>query len=343
MPVQHPTYTDDQLETYLRRIEYPRAAPTEIDGSQLQQIREGIKTNPLHTLAHLQRCHLTAIPWGNSGLHYSQHHTISLDPDSLYEKMVERRLDGYCMESSGLFFVVLRSLGYRVYATGGRVSHAAASSRGVDDGLYLSLGHMILIVIIDGEKYMVSSLPTSYGGSSYADIYIDVQVDVGFGNNCATAPLPLREGATATCIAPCEMRLVRDSLAEFMDKDQKVWIYQTRHNVESNWIPNICFADVEFLPQDFGVMNFSVSQTRTSWFTQAFVCVRMILDESGTEIIGQYMMVDKEVKRRVRGQTEILQVLHSEQDRIEALAKYFDMHLRDSEIRGIRGLTSELK
>jgi arylamine N-acetyltransferase len=139
------------------------------------------------------------------------------------------------------------------------------------------------------------------------------------------------------------MRLVRDSLAEFMDKDQKVWIYQTRYNDESTWMPTICFADVEFLPQDFGVMNFSVSQTRTSWFTQVFVCIRMILDQSGTDIIGQYMMVGKEVKRRVRGQTEILQVLHSEQDRIEALAKYFDMHLRDSEVRGIRGLTSELK
>lgn len=139
MTIQHPKYTDDRLETYLQRIEYPRAAPIERDGSWVQQVRGGVKTDPLHTLAHLQRCHLAAIPWGNSGLHYSQSHTISLDPDSLYEKMVERRLDGYCMETSGLFFVVLRSLGYRVYATGGRVSHAAASSGGVDDGLYLPL------------------------------------------------------------------------------------------------------------------------------------------------------------------------------------------------------------
>lgn len=55
----------------------------------------------------------------------------------MYEKMVERRLDGYCMENTGLFFIVLRSLGYSIYATGGRVSHAAA--RGVDNGLFLSL------------------------------------------------------------------------------------------------------------------------------------------------------------------------------------------------------------
>lgn len=139
------------------------------------------------------------------------------------------------------------------------------------------------------------------------------------------------------------MRLVRDSITESIDQTQKVWIYQVRYNPDSNWLPMICFADVEFLPQDFGVMNFSVSQGRTSWFTQVFVCMRMILNSDGQEIIGQYVMSGKEVKRRIRGQTETLQEMHTEEDRIDALAKYFDMHLRDREIEGIRGLTSELK
>lgn len=139
------------------------------------------------------------------------------------------------------------------------------------------------------------------------------------------------------------MRLVRDSISQFTDKAQKVWIYQIRYNPESNWLPMICFSDVEFLPQDFEVMNFSVSQTRTSWFTQAFVCMRMDLGEGGQEIIGQYVMSGKEVKRRVRGQTEILQVMETEEDRVQALAKYFGMHLRNSEIDGIRGLASELR
>lgn len=139
------------------------------------------------------------------------------------------------------------------------------------------------------------------------------------------------------------MRLVRESIPEAIDQTQKLWIYQIRYNEDSNWLPMICFADVEFLPQDFGVMNFSVSQTRTSWFTQAFVCTRMILDADAQEIIGQYILAGKEVKRRIRGQTEILQVMQTEVDRVKALAEYFDMHLRDSEIVGICGLTSELR
>lgn len=130
-----PTYTPSQLETYLKRIDY--IPVTKEKTSLFEDIQHRIRTNPLETLRSLQRHHLSAIPWGNSGLHYSQHHTISLNAESLYEKMVERRLDGYCMENSGLFFVVLRSLGYLVYATGGRVSHAAA--KGVDNGLFLSL------------------------------------------------------------------------------------------------------------------------------------------------------------------------------------------------------------
>lgn len=131
-----PTYTPAQLETYLSRIGYSQST-TQHPTTLLANVNQRIQVNPLDTLCDLQRRHLATIPWGNSGLHYSQHHTISLNAESLYEKMVERGLDGYCMENSGLFFLVLRSLGYLVYATGGRVSHAAA--KGVDDGLYLAL------------------------------------------------------------------------------------------------------------------------------------------------------------------------------------------------------------
>jgi arylamine N-acetyltransferase len=138
------------------------------------------------------------------------------------------------------------------------------------------------------------------------------------------------------------MRLVKENIVEFADPDNKVWIYQTKYNPESNWVSQICFSDVEFLPQDFGVINFSVSQSRTSWFTQIFVCMRMILNQDGTEVIGQCVLSGKEVKRRVHGETEILETLQTEDDRVKALATYFDMHLREDEIQGIRGMTSEL-
>lgn len=166
MASQTPIYTPDQLERYLQRIHYSNNAATT---PRLPLLQQSIHSNPLNTIAELQRRHLTSIPWGNSSLHYSQHYSISIHPQAVFEKLVDRRLDGYCMETTGLFYGVLRSLGYQVYPTGGRVNHQA--SRGVDDGLYEQLyvipvfkssyiltncrGHMVIIVTIEGEKYMV--------------------------------------------------------------------------------------------------------------------------------------------------------------------------------------------
>ncbi|KAJ5935123.1 hypothetical protein N7466_004670 [Penicillium verhagenii] len=308
-------YSEAQVEAYLQRIKYPTTS------DPYEDFYRKLQTDPLATISELQRRHLCTIPWGNSGLHYSHHRTISLHPETLFEKIVERKLDGYCMESTGLFLHVLTSLGLFVYPTGGRVSRAVAL--GSNDSRYLPFNHMLLIVVIEGKKYLV---------------------DVGFGNNCAVAPLLLREGETAPHIGnDSEMRLIKDTLDEFVNKAQKVWIYQTRYNPTSDWVPNFCFSDVEFLPQDFEMMNVNVSTSRTSWFTQAVVCVLMIMDQSEENIIGQYVMLGKELKKRVHGESKILQVLQNEDDRVKALAKYFGISLRQNEIQGIQGLSSELK
>jgi arylamine N-acetyltransferase len=203
---------------------------------------------------------------------------------------------------------------------------------------------MLLIVVIDEVKYMVS-LFCFLIPSKILRLFTTnpLQVDVGFGTYNATGPLLLQEGVISTRIAPSEMRLIKDSLVEATDKSQKFWIYQTRHSLESNWLSMICFADMELLPQDFELMNFGVSQRRASWFTQMFVCTRMILDSTGQEIIGQCSLSGKDVKRRIHGQTEVLGVIESEDDRVKALAEYFDMHLRNSEIQGIRGLVSQVR
>ncbi|GFF51720.1 hypothetical protein IFM62136_01868 [Aspergillus lentulus] len=314
------TYTPDQIETYLQRIGYADSAST--SGTTRQQhLQRCIEKDPLAGLTELQRRHLGAIPWGNSSLHYSQLRAISIHPTSVFEKLVNRKLDGYCMENTNLLYVVLRSLGYQVYPTGGRVSRAAAAGNNTAVG-YLALGHMVLIVTIHGQKYMV---------------------DVGFGSNGPTSPLPMKENEVAVCIAPSEMRLIKDSIPDFVDKSQKLWIYQVRYSPEREWIPMYSFSEVEFLPQDFAVMNFATSQQPTSWFTQAFVCTKMIMSEDGLEPQGIYVMIGKEVKKRLGKETEVVATLANENDRRQALAKYFDMHFQDYDVEGIQGLSSQIK
>lgn len=169
-----------------------------------------------------------------------------------------------------------------------------------------------------------------------------MQVDVGFGPGCPPWPVPLEVNHTAVSIAPAELRLIRDSIPEYTDKSQKVWIYQIRSNPESQWSPAYCFSEIEFLPQDFAVMNLSTSKGE-SIFPKEVICGKMILNDKEDAIIGQYTLSGTEVKRRIGRESETIETLRTEQDRINALAKWFGMHLREEEIHGIRGMGSELR
>ncbi|KAK2877234.1 hypothetical protein FQN49_001309 [Arthroderma sp. PD_2] len=119
-----PTFTQEQLIEYFSRLHQGRP---EIGETRLKETELLIKSDPLEALFRLQRQHLVTFPFSNLVLHYSQHHTISLDPDVLFQKMVERGLGGYCVENTGLFAIVLRTLGFQFYSGGARVSkHLAA-------------------------------------------------------------------------------------------------------------------------------------------------------------------------------------------------------------------------
>jgi arylamine N-acetyltransferase len=139
LPTSPYTLNTDELELYLQRIRYAdNAAPTAAGHPRLEQLRRSMEDDLLTALTELQRRHLAAIAWGNTALHYSNHHSISIHPACVFKKLVVRCLDGYCMENTNLLYMVLCSLGYQVYATGGRVSRAVVTGDSTEDG-YISL------------------------------------------------------------------------------------------------------------------------------------------------------------------------------------------------------------
>ncbi|KAM0794749.1 hypothetical protein BDR22DRAFT_814679 [Usnea florida] len=105
-----PTYSPTQLSQYFARIDLP----PHLHPTPTITTKETSTETTLALLTTLQKHHLATIPFENLNLHYSTHHTISLDPSSLFEKIVTRRRGGYCMETNTFFAVVLRSLGFRV-------------------------------------------------------------------------------------------------------------------------------------------------------------------------------------------------------------------------------------
>ncbi|OJI95846.1 hypothetical protein ASPVEDRAFT_120215 [Aspergillus versicolor CBS 583.65] len=324
MAANPPTLTTDQLDLYLQRIKY-----ADDTTSRVKHLKQSVEKSPLEALTELQRRHLSSIPWGNSALHYSNHHSISLERACIFEKLVVRRLDGYCMENTNLFYMVLSSLGYQVYPAGGRVSRAGVTGNPSEEGYvcfirltWLSRSHMIVIVTIAGQKYLV---------------------DVGYGRNNPTSPLPLQENVPTTSIPPEEVSLIKAPLSEFVDQTQKVWIYQARSSSESKWIPQYSFTETEFLLEDFAMMSYFTSTNPEMPFTQKLAFRRMIVDEQTLEVIGIYILAGTEVKRVLRGETEVIKRFTTEEDRVHALAEYFDMHFERHEIEGIRGLPSQIK
>ena len=63
-------------------------------------------------LRQLQYAHCTTVPYENRAILRGE--PLSLEPEKLYEKIVERRQGGFCFELNGLFGWLLRQLGYSV-------------------------------------------------------------------------------------------------------------------------------------------------------------------------------------------------------------------------------------
>lgn len=59
------------------------------------------------TLSGLQVAHLLTVPFENLSVHAGE--PIVLDDEALFEKIVGRRLGGFCYEANGLFAALLRA------------------------------------------------------------------------------------------------------------------------------------------------------------------------------------------------------------------------------------------
>ncbi|WEW60780.1 hypothetical protein PRK78_006268 [Emydomyces testavorans] len=318
LPASHrPTLSRDQLRKYISCVY--QCDPFHAE-PQLKALEDLIQADPLRGLTQLQQRHLASIPFSSLVLHYSQHHSVSLEPDALFHKLVERGLGGYCFENTGFFAIVLRTMGFSFYTSAARVSKEFET--GADTGQYTGWSHMIIVVTVGESKYVV---------------------DVGFGPKGATRPLLLKHGATSMRIAPEEARLVKGSIPANTDSEQKLWMFQLRSNPEERWQVGYCFYEIEFLPSDYEMMNFWTSQNPSSTFTKTLVCAKFLLNETKDDIVGNLFILNHLVKRNLNGRMEILRTLKNEGERVDSLRNLFNIHLQPLEIHGIRGKVTELQ
>jgi arylamine N-acetyltransferase len=319
----HPTYTTEQVDQIYHRIRLPeqyRYSPSE-------ETKELTRSDgALELLSALQRHHLANVPFENLELHYSPTKVINTDHELLFQKIVTQNTGrgGYCMENNLFFATLLRTLGFSVMSTGGRVNTAVQPSGDIGpEERYTGWNHMVNIVAIQGKRYMV---------------------DVGFGTGQATHPLLLVDREPTVNVRPSQqVRLRWDAISQAENKDAKLWIFERQDKADGPWIPTYCFPDnVEYLPADYAVMSHFTSTSRTSFFTYKLIVAKFVLDEGGEEIIGTKVMFGNKAHKRVLGEKEELGTFEKEEERVKALEQHFDLRLSEAQQAGIRGMVSAI-
>lgn len=273
---------------------------------------------------------ITAIPYDNLSIHYSPQHAITLDPQALFTKMITARRGrgGYCMENSILFNHMLRALGFEAYLTGVRIRPRID---GVPQGdSYTGWVHLVNIVTVPHE-------PVKYA------------LDVGFGGDGMTVPMPLVEGQVHhNSIGTQEVRFARRFIPNQRfrgDGAHKMWVYEVRNGKDKAWVPFFAFHDqFEFTEEDFGNINWYTSQAKESHQTWTPLAIWFVRGSDGgrAKVVGKVMMVQGVVKQNLGGRTQLVKICKTERERVETLAELFDIRLTEEEILSIRGRQAEL-
>ena len=185
--------------------------------------------------------------------------------------------------------------------------------------------HMVNIVTLaSGERWML---------------------DVAFGGDGPTKPLPLISEHVTQNLGTQEVRLIHSTIPQQLEQNPKLWIYQYRNGKDKDWNSFYAFPEMEFFQADFEIMNFFTSQySGTINFQKTTVLIiRFLRRETEEEgIVGKLMLVNGEVKRNDGGKTRLVLTCTTEEERLKAFEEHFDIRLTDEEVNGIKGRNLEL-
>lgn len=107
----------------------------------LNRIQTDSDVSPdLDSLKKLHINHLYNIPFENLDIHYNK--KLILNPDHLQKKILDNKRGGYCYELNGMFFLLLKELGFNAKMISARVNNAKG-------GWGEEFDHLAIIVKLD--------------------------------------------------------------------------------------------------------------------------------------------------------------------------------------------------
>ncbi|GAB2821993.1 arylamine N-acetyltransferase family protein [Ferruginibacter profundus] len=229
---------------------------------------DGPIDSTLQVLSQLQYMHLMHVPFENLDIHTN----TKIDLSNLYDKIVTRKRGGFCYELNGLFYELLKEIGYAVKMVSARVYDGKKEYSPEFD-------HLALIVKINKDNYLV---------------------DVGFGEFSLQPILIVLNKET------------NDPRGIFkIEANYKNYILVTKKNPEGNFIPEYLFSEKERQLNEFREMCNYHQTNPTSHFMQKRIC-SLPTKNGRITLTGDILKIteNKEVKEwQLNDEHEILQEL----------------------------------
>ena len=113
---------------------------------------QGTASADFATLKRMMRCQLFSVPFEN--LDVQEGKVVSLVPEEIYRKIVDRNRGGYCYEVNGLFAMALGALG---------IPYQFVAARPMTYPVRRPKTHMAIVVTIEGEQWLFDLGFGSYG------------------------------------------------------------------------------------------------------------------------------------------------------------------------------------
>ena len=195
----------------------------------------GLLNPTIEELSKLQLTHLMNVPFENLDIH----NKTKIDLKNLFDKIVTRKRGGFCYELNGLFYELLKEIGFTVKMISARVYDSKK-------GYSPEFDHMAIVTSIKNDNYLV---------------------DVGFGE-FAFSPIEIVLNKDA--IDPRGIFRI-----EIFDENYKTVL---KKNAEGKFIPEYIFSEKERQLEEFCARCFYHQTSNESHFTQNRICSLPTID-----------------------------------------------------------------
>lgn len=248
--------TKEELSGYLRRV----------------GLDAGADATP-QTLSALARAHALSIPFENIEAFLGRR--VDLAPPAVFDKLVRRRLGGWCFEQNLLLGSALRALGFDVTDLAGRVLWGRSADA------VTPRTHRALLVRTAGRQWLV---------------------DVGFGGQSISGALDM---------ARTDAQQVGHDWFQLSPFGSE---HLLTVRIRGEWQPMYRFDLQPQLPVDFEAANFQLCQDPASHFTQSLMLSLAAEDGRHALRDRELAFHDREgqtTRRTLQDGAEVLQVLET--------------------------------